>query len=240
MPFRIKAFLTHLALSALAGALVIGLVFGIWHPNPLQKAVGVTQIFFILLGVDLVLGPILTLLVAKQGKKSLKTDLTIIAAVQIAAMLYGVYSIALSRPVRVAFDTARFEVVQANTVQVGENAEARFRNLPWFFPQWVAVRPYGDAAEQERRMKLEMEEGIAPSMQPDLYEDLGRQSERIAAASRPLADLKRLNPPDAVARIMQDYPQAAAWLPLKAPAQDMAVLLDKQGQVLGIVDLRPW
>lgn len=241
MPFRIKAFLTHLAVSCTVAAAIVLLVFMVWHPNPLQKAVGVTDIFLLLLGVDLILGPILTLLVAKQGKKSLKTDLAVIATVQIAAMLYGLHSIALSRPVWLAFDTGRFEVVQNNTLYGGDNALPAFRSPPLFTPQWVAVRPYETAAEQERRMKLEFGEGIAPSMQPDLYEDWQQQKNQMFAKAFHKEALNRYNPAQQVQTVLADYPQADKWLPLKAPAQDMTVLLDsKRQEIVKIVDLRPW
>ena len=36
-------------------------------------------------------------------------------------------------------------------------------------------------------------------------------------------------------------PQADAWIALSAPVQDMVVLIDKEkGEVIKIVDLRPW
>ena len=56
-----------------------------------------------------------------------------------------------------------------------------------------------------------------------------------------LEELKRYNSAEQVAKELAAYPQADSFLPMKAPAVDMAVLLDsKHKQVLGIVDLRPW
>lgn len=46
MSMRIKAFLIHGLVSISVALLVIGLVFFIWYPSPLAKAVGVTHIFF--------------------------------------------------------------------------------------------------------------------------------------------------------------------------------------------------
>ena len=51
-----------------------------------------------LLAIDVIVGPLLSLLVYKEGKKTLKMDLSIIVLVQILAMSYGVYVIAQSRP----------------------------------------------------------------------------------------------------------------------------------------------
>ncbi len=59
MSKRIKFFLTHLFLSFLIGCLIVGLVFLVWYPAPLSQAVGVTQIFLMLLLIDVIVGPLL-------------------------------------------------------------------------------------------------------------------------------------------------------------------------------------
>ena len=244
MKFRIKAAGVHLLISALVALIGIGLVFWVWHPAPLQKAVGVTHIFLMMLGIDVVLGPLLTLLVASsKEKKTLKFDLSVIAAVQLAAYLSGMHSIAVGRPVYVAFDKLRFEVVQADSVvrATDKTILPEYQSNPLFAPQWVSVRPYKDAAEQNQRTMLEMQEGFAPSMMADLYQPLNDGWGGMLERKHGLDELKQYNPAEQVAKELAAYPQADSYLPMKAPSVDMAVLLDsRQKQVLGIVDLRPW
>jgi putative fimbrial protein len=244
MKFRIKAAGIHLLVSALVALIGIGLVFWVWHPDPLQKAVGVTHIFLMMLGIDVVLGPLLTLLVASsKEKKTLKFDLSVIAAVQLAAYLYGMHSIAVSRPVYVAFDKLRFEVVQADSVvrATDKTILPEYQSNPLFAPQWVSVRPYKDVAEQNQRTMLEMQEGISPSMMADLYQPLNDGWGGMLERKHGLDELKQYNPAEQVAKELAAYPQADSYLPMKAPSVDMAVLLDsRQKQVLGIVDLSPW
>ncbi|MCH4247904.1 MAG: hypothetical protein LKF82_08710 [Acinetobacter populi] len=43
-----------------------------------------------------------------------------------------------------------------------------------------------------------------------------------------------------IADILAKYPQAVGWMPLKAIIVDMMVLLNRQDNVLKIVDLSPW
>ena len=105
---RLKFFLSHLSISFLIALLVIGVVFIVWYPSPLATAVGVTHIFLMLLAIDVVIGPILGLLVYKEGKKSLKFDLTVIILLQLSALFYGIYSIEQGRPVWIAFNVDRF------------------------------------------------------------------------------------------------------------------------------------
>ena len=61
---RVRAFLIHFVASTFVALLALGLVFGLWYPHPLQKAAGVTMLYLLLIGVDLVIGPLLTLVVS--------------------------------------------------------------------------------------------------------------------------------------------------------------------------------
>ncbi len=244
MQFRLKTAGLHLLLSTIVALLGLYVVFGIWHPDPLQTAVGVGGIFSLLVVVDVVLGPLLTLLVASSPqKKTLKFDLSVIVLLQLLAYLYGMYSIAVSRPVYVAFDRLRFDVVQADSVVRPEGAAVlpAFAHNPKFKFQWVAVRPFRDAAEQSQRTFDELQTGVSPAMRADYYQSLETAWPEMLAKKHDLSELAKYNPKDRVEALLGQYPQADGYLALKAPVQDMTVLLDsRQKAILGIVDLRPW
>lgn len=116
MSKRLKFFLGHLSISFLVALLVIGFMFFVWYPSPLATAVGVTHIFLMLLAIDVVIGPILGVLVYKEGKKSLKFDLTVIILLQLSALCYGIYSIEQGRPAWLVFYADRFELVRKNEI----------------------------------------------------------------------------------------------------------------------------
>lgn len=240
---RIRYFVTHLISSATVAAIAAAVVFLLWHPAPLAKAVGVTHIFLLMLFVDTTLGPLLTLAVAKEGKKSLKMDLTIIVILQLLALGYGLHSIAINRPVYAAFDTMRFDLVQASDVPDAElqKASAPYQSLTWGRYEWVAVRPIANDQERNERLMKEMGEGVSPTMQPVLFVPLETQWDNMLKEAADMDKLNAFNPSENVQVVMQRYPNADKWLPLKAYEVDMTVLLDsKNKQVLGIVDLRPW
>lgn len=248
MPFRIKAFLIHLLISACVAACSLYVVFTIWHPDPMQKAVGVTRIFLFLLGIDVTIGPLLTLLIAsdesKKTRAALRFDLAVIFIVQCTAYLYGMYNIAVSRPVYIAFDKVRFEVVQADSVvrTFEHKISPEYRQNSWFSPQWIAIRPYKNAAEQSERTFLELNEGISPSMQADLYQAINDNTwSEIKKTQHPLDELGKYNDTQQIKQVLSAHPEADSYQPLKAPAEDMVVLLDsKQRKIVAIVDLRPW
>ena len=108
---RFYAFGLHILFSFLLLILALLLVFKLWYPAPLDQAMGVTEIFWFILGVDLILGPLLTFVVFNPKKKELKRDLIIILIIQIAAYIYGLYTVAQGRPVWQVFVVDDIELV---------------------------------------------------------------------------------------------------------------------------------
>ncbi len=241
--FRLRASLAHLLSSVCIAAISLYIIFMVWYPAPLATAVGVTHIFIMMLAIDVVLGPLLTLIVAKPNKKSLKFDLGVIVVLQLAAFIYGIYNIAISRPVYIAFDSIRFEVIQANEVPKSslEQAQAPYKHLGWGAPKYVAVKAAESDKERSERLFSELETGVAPSKQPNLYEPLDNQWSIINSNAKNLEDLYTFNSELEVNKVTNKNSSATAWLPLKAYEQDMVVLIDTDSKnIVDIVDLRPW
>lgn len=242
LKFRLRAFAIHFGISIFIALVSLYIVFMVWHPAPLAKVVGVTHIFMMMLGIDVVLGPLLTFIVAKKGKKSLRFDLGVIVILQLLAFIYGMYNIANTRPVYIAFDTSRFEVVQANTIPEVSLKEAvsPYDVLGWGQPKFVAVKPVESIEQKNSRLFVELETGVAPSMQPNLYELLDNQWSIMSKRAKPLNQLKQHNKENEINAIIANYLEADSWLPLKGYESDAVVLLNKAEQrIIGIVDLRP-
>ena len=243
MSKRLKFFLSHLSLSFLIALLVIGLVFFIWYPSPLANAVGVTHIFLMLLVIDVILGPLLGLLVYKEGKKTLKFDLSVIILIQIAALCYGVFSIEQGRPAWLVYNVDRFELVRKNEL-VDTNiqqAQPQFQKPSWFKSQYVATEFAKDIQQRNDEMFAEVLGGISIAQRPERYVELTQAKTQIQQRAQNLELLKQFNDQQSVQKILAKYPKADAWLPLKATAVDMTVLINKEkGEVVKIVDLRPW
>lgn len=243
MSKRLKFSLSHLLLSFLIALLVIGLVFLIWYPSPLATAVGVTHIFLMLLVIDVILGPLLGLLVYKEGKKTLKFDLSIIILIQIAALCYGVFSIEQGRPAWLVFHADRFELVRKNDIMFEniDQAQSQFQQASWTGPQFAAVKLALSPQQRKNDMFTEVLGGISLAQQPDRYVELTQAKNQIQQRALPLAELEQYNPKTDVEKTFAKYPKADAWLPLKANAIDMVVLVNKESaSIIKIVDLRPW
>ncbi|QHH93877.1 type IV pilin accessory protein [Acinetobacter gyllenbergii] len=243
MSKRLQFFLSHLAISLFIAFIVVGAVFFIWYPAPLAKAVGVTQIFLMMLAIDVIIGPLLGLLVYKEGKKTLKMDLSIIILIQIIALGYGVYSIAQGRPAWLAYNVDRFELVRNNEILTEQIAQAspQYQQPSWFKPQFVGVEFAKDKDVRSNEMFAELVGGISISQKPERYVPLERVKQKIQHRAQDLKLLSQFNDKANVQTVIAKYPQATAFVPLKANAVDMTVLINKEkGEVVKIVDLRPW
>lgn len=243
MKKRLNFFIGHLFISVLMALAVIILTFFIWYPSPLAKAVGVTHIFLILIALDVVIGPLLGWLVYKEGKKTLKMDLTIIIFIQLLALLYGIHTIKQGRPVWVVFSIDQFEIVRANEVYNKniKEAETKFQSFSLFRPKIIAVKLPQDLKIKERLMFDEILKGISLSQRPEYYSDLDQVRAQVKNRAQNINLLKRYNNKNIVNKTLKKYPQATAFIPLKANAVDMTVLINQEkGEVVKIVDLRPW
>lgn len=240
---RIKFFIKHLSASFIVAALVLGWIFTVWYPAPLAKATGVTTIVLLMIAIDVIVGPILGFIVYKAHKKSLKFDLMIIILLQISALSYGIYSLAEGRPVWMAFNGNRFELIRNNElldVSIERRINNEYYHPSLLGPKYVAVKIAEDALEREQNMFEELQGGISLAQRPERYVEVAEAKKQIIKTSESVSELNNYNSESVVASAVDRYPNAKRYLGLKANKVDMTILLDNKGNTIEIVDLRPW
>ena len=83
--------------------------------------------------------------------------------------------------------------------------------------------------------------GISLAQRPERYVNFAQAKEQIQKRAQNLDLLNQYNDKANVEKILSKYPKATAFLPMEASAVDMTVLINKEkGEVVKIVDLRPW
>lgn len=187
---RFKASAIHLLISVIIALVMLFLVFGVWYPGGFYKLLGVGNIYFILMGVDVCLGPLLTLAVYKAGKKGLKFDLTIIAIVQLAALIYGTHIVFQSRPVFNVFENDVFKVTLAAEIDAKNLAQAsrdEWKKLPIFGPVLVAATAPATAEDKNEMIFQDW------SFFPKLYVDYDSRKQEAFKHAYPLAELRKLS-----------------------------------------------
>lgn len=216
------------------GILAIGLIFLVWYPEPLGKALGVTHISILLLSIDVILGPVLGFIVFKEGKKTLKMDLLIIIALQLSALSYGLYNIYQGRPAWLVFQNDYFDLIRSNDA-VSDQGTGPSNLLK---PQFKAVDAGQTLLKKKEYLAEDMQSGIPAFYRVERYVSIEKSADQIVSKMR---DLKNFNNAYDVSVIVNKYPKAVGWLPLRVMSGiDMVVLIDTAGSVVKVVDLRPW
>ena len=246
---RGRAFVTHLLSSAAIVSAVCVLVFFLWYPHPYFRISGAWNPLRVLIGVDLVLGPLMTLLLFKPGKKGLWFDVCVILTVQLAAFVYGVTVIYTERPYFNVFAVDRFTVLTRSEVDQAEWNEAggRLGGKPLVGPVLaVAMRPTDPAAQQ--RLLDETVFGGKPDIdhRPGSWVPYRQQMSQVVASARPLTALHSSRP-DVRAQIEQlpdrlGLPaQRLAFLPVAARERYLALVIDTTtGVPLEAIEQDPW
>ncbi|HLF09714.1 MAG TPA: TfpX/TfpZ family type IV pilin accessory protein [Gammaproteobacteria bacterium] len=250
---RSRAFLTHLGISASIVGLVCALIFFVWYPHPYFQATGAWHVLRVLIGVDLVVGPLLTLIVFKPGKWGLKFDLCVIALVQLTALIYGVSVIYMERPYFTVFAVDRFYVLAHKDVDQTQLADRKLTNVsrlgakPLVGPLLVvATRPSDTAGMQ--RLVDETVFGSRPDIErrPEFWSAYAEQTSQVLARSRPIATLKAQRPRaardiDRLVAALGRPEDELAFLPIIAKNRDLSMIIDtSDGMPLDVLDVDPW
>jgi hypothetical protein len=242
---RWKASGIHLLLSAAIVGAVVLVMLTVWYPWPLFEAVGGSRLIFILASVDVTIGPLITLIIFKSGKKSLKFDLSVIALLQFTALCYGVQVVYHARPIYLVFTVDRFELVMARDIDPKDLAAARrpeFRHLPLGRPRFIAAEMPTDPKLLNQLLSSALS-GKDLQMFPQYYVDYSELAAKALAKARPVAILRERDAA-ALDTYLKDHnltEDAVRFLPLRAPKRDGVVILDaKTAAPLGTLLINPW
>jgi hypothetical protein len=157
MKFRFKAFGLHLLASSVALSTILGSLYLGWYRWPGWILTDVTRVVMVMVGVDVVLGPSLTFIIARSSKpgRVLARDIAVIVAVQLCALGYGTVSLWNGRPMYYTFSVNVLQLVQAYDIDDEEAALGRQQNpnlAPhWYsLPRWVWAPLPADSAVSEK------------------------------------------------------------------------------------------
>jgi hypothetical protein len=241
---RVQATVLHLALSLLLALLSVIVVFFNWYPTVWAQAFAVSEIFYLMLIIDVCIGPLLTLIVFKVGKPSLRLDLAVIITLQISALIYGLYTVGLGRPAYLVFVKNHFEVATAKeiyTVQ-GKGESATLIELnPWTQPLVGPVTVFAqESSDLELRNTLVFSmAGGGPSTHnvKDFYLPYAQALPHIQTYGRSLQKHEAKTPSKStiLSALKLKYPEDAVFVPLRLNTGLFTVLLHPtHGAILGI------
>lgn len=242
---RFKAAAYHFLISVAVVAAIITLMLFLWYPNAYFKLMGGKTLIYLIAGVDVFLGPLLTLVVFKTSKKSLKFDLACIGLVQLAAMSYGLYVMFESRPVFTVFTKNAFYVASVVDIVPSELAmgkRAEWRTLSITGPRLVAIGiPVKKNKEEFTFFKIIGAEAVR---YPKLYADYKNHQTDVLKTGKPLAALAEISAENKASvdaflqnknRLITDF----LSLPIYSAVNEMSAIVDaKTGDFIQIIDAK--
>lgn len=243
---RTGAATLHLGISAATAAAAMTLMLALWYPSPLFDAMGGKVLLMLIVGVDVAIGPLLTLIVFDPRKKELIFDLSVVALLQLSALVYGIYALHAARPAFVVFVDNQFTVVAAASIEDEARAHARpeFRTLPELGPTVVAVDMPTDV-EARNEILFAGLGGLGIQHLPRYYVPYAERATQVIAAAQPLdrlhvaSDDEKKVVNDAVARLRKTSKELR-FLPVVTEYAKLTALIDaKTGALLAMVAAHP-
>ena len=230
-----KVVAIHAALYLVIALFISIIVFHVWFPGSIAEISGIESIYLLLITVDFIFGPTLTLIVwnTKKSRRKLFIDTTIVITIQLAALGYGMMTIYQNRPVYIVFETDRLRMVNAAEIAPEdlEKASDHWKNLPRLGPKLLSTRVPKDGEEMLRSIDFSIA-GKEPSVRPEMWEEYTPAKKQVRAASRSLPELLAVYPEkkEEIIRLAEKFnvPYACiSWLPFTSVrSMDWVALID--------------
>lgn len=243
---RIQATTGHVIVSLVIGLFVLGIMLFLWYPSPLFVAMGGAELFFLIVGVDVFIGPLITLIIFNPKKKSLLFDLSVIALLQMAALGYGIFAMYSGRPVYIVATDIGFKVVSAAELDQKDIAEAHiddYRKLTLTGPRLVGTRPPEDP---EVRSKITFSSifGLGIESFPKYYVPYDEVRREMTNIAKPVNQLDlSADESEIMARYLQQASKQerdVSCLPVIAKRQQLTAIIDADnGALLSLLPIRP-
>lgn len=236
---RIKAALFHLLGSVLVVGLLAALAVVVWYPFPYWKSSGGINLLALIAGVDVVLGPLVTLVIFNIRKpiKELRMDVLLVVLVQLSAMGYGLWSAYQARPLFNVFEYRLFRVVHAADIPEtlpGGAPAVGVVGMPGVFdrPKLLTLRDFQNDQEQIEATAMALE-GLSLAARPDFWRPYGQAQAAIRVAAKPLLELVETGEVDA--STVSAWTQEAGK---PADAFGYVPMIDRVGDWVVVVDLQ--
>lgn len=243
-----KAALLHFLGSVLVATVAAVLVFLVWYPHPYGLLSGGLKLFLILVTVDVVCGPLLTLVLfnPKKPRRELVTDMSLVVVIQLAALAYGMHTVHQARPLFLVHEVDRFRVVGLPDYQ-GHDVTQALASLPPALrpaftsgPVTVGVRPPDSKEERQGVLFESMYGGRDYAQRPEFYVPYDSAYQLLVLnRAKPLAAFverfpELANDADSLLRSTGVKLDVAKFLPV-LHKQEWVAVMDAQARIIGFL-----
>jgi len=234
----------HLLCSVGAALLAAALVFGLWYPYPYRELSGGREMFLLIVAVDVVCGPLLTMVLFNPSKPraELWRDLGLVALIQLGALGYGLHTVWQARPLFLVQEIDRFKVIAGPVLNSNSMTALPDALQPqwWKGPMTVAIRNPKDALERQSVMFESIQGGRDYAERPEFYLPYeGTAALKSLQRAQPLSVFLQRHPDqqDTAHKLaLEKGANIDQWVYLPVIArQDWVAVLDRQAQIQGFL-----
>lgn len=241
---RLKRSLLPAAIHFFGGLIVVCAIamvlFFVWYPWPYDEFSGGRSLFLMLIGVDVVCGPLLTLLLVTETKprRLLVLDISLVLLIQGSAMAYGLYVAWQARPIYMVAEIDRFKIITNGELKPSEiqKLPSELRTGFWKKPIIVGIRPPTSIEEKNKVLFESLQGGRDYAERPEFYIPYRDDSAKKSLnAGRNLSNFVRKHPE--LQRWANEYAANRSsniddvkYLPIMA-REDWIAILDVNGYV---------
>lgn len=237
---RRQAFLIHLAFSLVIFFILASILVFIWYPGPLFHLEGGWRGIRIVAFVDIILGPLLTLIIFKPGKPGLKLDMSVIISIQLVALIWGTWTVHQARPALVVFAIDSFYSIPLSALEDASMPQEQYKRFIKASPSWIYVEYPADPIKYADLLAKHIREKKPGYLHFDSYRPLSENQNKVLSKALPINAYTK-NLPEKYQEIVNDYlatldqPQTElAFFPLKTNKRVGLIIIEKES--LGVVD----
>lgn len=233
---KLKAFGIHISLSMVIFIALLAMLRFVWYPGVWFSVDGGWQGTRIMVLVDLVLGPLLTLLIFNPSKSRRETllDFSVIGLIQVAALSWGTYAVHKQRPLAIVFwNTAFYSIDQDVLDKTGKSA-LDLAHLGDTLPVLVYSPPAQSAQEEIEMLMDELNDNLMQAENTERYQPLKDHMEAVSKAA--LASDGNAQLESATQRLLKELPELKRgellFLPFHGRYGNYLLAMNRSGEIL--------
>ena len=240
---KFKAAGIHLAISAIIFLILAYYIIFEWYPLPYFTADGGWQGIRIVALIDLVLGPLMTLIIFNPGKsrREIRFDLGTIALIQASVLAWGIYTVHDERPVAIVHWDGEFFSMPAKSYHEQDIALEQLAQFGAEKPVLIhAYRPV-DIEEIHEVITLSTQMQLAPFEQFQLYRPFKENRDWIFFHQLNIDEIISFNEAmkqelDAFLAKSGHQKNDFKYMPLNARYHNVILIFSEEGDVMGTLN----
>ncbi len=240
---KFKAAGIHLIISGIIFLILAYFIIYKWYPLPYFTADGGWQGIRIVALIDLVLGPLMTLIIFNPGKsrREIRFDLGIIALIQASVLAWGIYTVHNERPVAIVHWDGEFFSMPAKAYHEQGIALDQITQFGSKNPVLIHAYHPVDIEKIHEILTLSTEKNLAPFEQFQLYRPLKENLEDIFIHQLDIDEIISYN--TAMKKELAVFLANAGgnkedfiYMPLNARYHNVILIFTKTGDVAGTLN----